>query len=92
MHIEDIAVHRFLSPVTISGHLMQLYEQGEPIDPFQFISAEELSEISNGLDVFEPPYKLRELFEFFGEMFDYAKIRWAIALYEKNKTDADVEK
>jgi ATP-dependent DNA helicase RecQ len=86
MHVEDIAVHRFLSPVTISGHLMQLYEQGEDIDPFQFITAEELAEISNGLDIFEPPYKLRELHEFFGEMFGYDKIRWAIALYEKQKS------
>jgi ATP-dependent DNA helicase RecQ len=92
MHIEDIAVHRFLSPLTISGHLMQLYEQGEPIDPFQFITPDELAEISNGLDVFEPPYKLRELFEFFGEMFGYDKIRWAIALHEKSKTEAVVEK
>ncbi len=92
MHIEDIAVHRFLSPVTISGHLMQLYEQGEAIDPFQFITTDELAEISNGLDVFEPPYKLRELHEFFGEMFGYDKIRWAIALYEKDKTAATIEK
>ncbi len=87
MSIEDIAAHRFLSPVTISGHLTQLYEQGEQIDPFQFITAEELGEITNGLTIFEPPYKLRELFEFFGEMFPYDKIRWAIALHNAgNKT------
>lgn len=85
MSIEDIAAQRFLSPVTISGHLTQLYEQGENIDPFQFISAEELAEITNGLTIFEPPYKLRELFEFFGEMFSYDKIRWAIALHNAHK-------
>jgi ATP-dependent DNA helicase RecQ len=85
MSVEEIAEHRFLSPVTISGHLVQLYEQGENIDPFQFISAEELAEIQNGLDIFEQPYKLRELYEFFGEMFDYGKIRWAIALHSKEK-------
>jgi HRDC domain/Helix-turn-helix domain/RQC domain len=86
MNIEEIAEHRFLSPVTISGHLVQLYEQGENIDPFQFITPEELAEITNGLDIFEQPYKLRELYEFFGEMFDYGKIRWAIALQGKEKT------
>jgi ATP-dependent DNA helicase RecQ len=92
MSIEEIAEHRFLSPMTIGGHLVILYEQGEPIDPFQFISAEELAEITNGLTVFEPPYKLRELYEFFGEMFDYDKIRWAIALHNKSKTEAGAEK
>jgi ATP-dependent DNA helicase RecQ len=86
MSVEEIAEHRFLSPVTISGHLVQLYEQGENIDPFHFITAEELAEIQNGLDIFEQPYKLRELYEFFGEMFDYGKIRWAIALHTKEKT------
>jgi ATP-dependent DNA helicase RecQ len=85
MSLEDIAAQRFLSPVTVGGHLVQLYEQGEPIDPFQFITADELGEITNGLEVFEPPYKLRELYEFFGEMFNYDKIRWAIALYNKQK-------
>ena len=88
MHIQDIAAHRFLSPLTIASHLVQLYEQGEAIDPFQFITADELGEIINGLEVFEPPYKLRELFEFFGEMFNYDKIRWGIALYNKQKEAA----
>jgi ATP-dependent DNA helicase RecQ len=85
MTVEEIAEQRFLSPLTISTHLIQFYEQGIITDVYQFVSAEEVQTIGEALDIFPEPYKLREIFEYFSENFSYDKIRWAIAYREKHK-------
>jgi ATP-dependent DNA helicase RecQ len=85
MSLEDIAEQRFLSVFTISSHLIQFYEQGAITDIYQFVTAEEIQTISEALDIFPEPYKLREIFEYYSENFAYDKIRWAIAYREKHK-------
>lgn len=85
MSIEDIAENRFLTPTTIASHLCQLYEKGENLDIYNFISNEELMTISQAFDIFEEPYKLREIFEYFSEAFSFEKIRWALAFHNKKK-------
>jgi ATP-dependent DNA helicase RecQ len=85
MTVEEIAEQRFLSPLTISTHLIQFYEQGIITDVYQFVSAEDVQTIGEALDIFPEPYKLREIFEYFSENFSYDKIRWAIAYREKHK-------
>ncbi len=85
MSIEEIAENRFLTPTTIASHLCQLYEKGENLDIYNFISNEELMTISQAFDIFEEPYKLREIFEYFSEAFSFDKIRWALAFHNKKK-------
>lgn len=83
--IEDIAEQRYLSPVTILSHLVQLYEAGEPIDVFEFVTADEIKQITEGASFLPEPLKLRDLYEFFSEAFSYGKIRFALAYQNKNK-------
>ena len=85
MSIEDIAEQRFLSPTTILSHLVQLYESGEPIDVFQFVTLEEIQQITEGASFLPEPLKLRDLYEFFSESFSYGKIRFALAYQNKSK-------
>ena len=89
LNIEEIAQRRFISPTTVLNHLSQLYENGENIDIHQFITAKELQTITNELHHFEEPFKLREIFDFFGETFGFDKIRLAIAFHNKNKKTAE---
>ena len=83
--IEEIAEQRYLSPVTILSHLVQLYEAGEPIDVFEFVTADEIKQITEGASFLPEPLKLRDLYEFFSETFSYGKIRFALAYHNKNK-------
>ena len=83
--VEDIAEMRFLSPITIMAHLVQLYEpDAAAIDIFQVVSAAEIQQITEGVSFLPEPLKLREVYEFFGEEFSYDKIRFALAF--RNKT------
>ncbi|MBL7817439.1 MAG: DNA helicase RecQ [Saprospiraceae bacterium] len=88
LSIEEIAEQRFLSPTTIQSHLVQLYEAGEPIDVFQFVSLADIQEITEGVAFLPEPLKLKELHEFFSERFTYGQLKFALAYQEKNKTVA----
>jgi ATP-dependent DNA helicase RecQ len=81
LSIAEIAEQRFLSPVTISGHLAQLYEAGEPIDLYQFITKKEVAQITEAIPILPQPLTLRELFHYFGETIGYDKLRFAVTLY-----------
>jgi ATP-dependent DNA helicase RecQ len=85
MTVEEIAEQRFLSPLTISAHLIPFYEQNIITDVYQFVSAEDMQTISEALDIFPEPYKLKDIYEYYSENFGYDKIRWAIAYREKHK-------
>jgi ATP-dependent DNA helicase RecQ len=88
MSIEEIAEARFLSPTTISTHLLHFYENDvENIDIYQFITAEEIMTVLKELHNFEEPYKLKEIFEYFGGIYGYEKIRFALAYQKKNSTE-----
>ena len=83
--IEDIAEQRYLSPITILSHLVQLYETGEDIDIFQFITALEIQQITEGAASLSEPLKFKELYELFDETFSYPKLRFALAYQNKMK-------
>ena len=89
--IEEIAEQRFLSPTTILSHLVQLYEAGEAIDPFEFVSLDEIQKITEGAFFLPEPLRMKDLYEFLGEEFSYGKIRFALAYQNKNnsKTASD---
>lgn len=85
--IEEIAEQRFLSPTTILSHLVQLYEAGEAIDPFEFVSLDEIQKITEGAFFLPEPLRMKDLYEFLGEEFSYGKIRFALAYQNKMKVE-----
>ena len=85
LSVDEIAEQRFLSPLTINAHLAQAYEEGRDIDISHFVSAEDVTAISEAFDVFPEPYKLKDIFEYFSEKFTYSQIRFALALRNKSK-------
>ncbi len=86
LSIEDIAEQRYLSPTTILSHIVQLYETGEDIDIFQFVTADEIKQITEGVASLPEPIKFRELYELFDEAFSYGKLRFALAYQNKTKS------
>ncbi len=83
--IEDIAEQRYLSPITVLSHLVQLYETGEDIDIFQFVAIQEIQQITEGAASLSEPLKFKELYELFDENFSYPKLRFALAYQNKMK-------
>ena len=85
LSIEDIAEQRYLSPITVLSHLVQLYETGEDIDIFQFVTIKEIQQITEGAASLSEPLKFKELHELFDENFSYPKLRFALAYQNKMK-------
>ena len=85
LSIEDIAEQRYLSPITVLSHLVQLYETGEDIDIFQFVTIKEIQQITEGAASLSEPLKFKELYELFDENFSYPKLRFALAYQNKMK-------
>lgn len=77
--IENIAATRQFAPGTIVSHLANMYERGEELDIYQWISEEALDIIKGALPLFEEPYAQKAIFEHFGEKYSLDAIRLAIA-------------
>jgi len=83
MPVGLIAKERNLKPVTIYGHLADLYEKGYDINIRDFIDKGDLEKICESLKTKGVPQKLKPLFERFNGKFDYDKLRLAVAYYRK---------
>ena len=83
--VQDIAESRNLSPLTVFSHLAAMYERGELLDIRQWVSAEETDLIQGTLPLFEEPYPLKDIFEYFQGRFAYEKIRLSIADYKQRR-------
>jgi ATP-dependent DNA helicase RecQ len=82
---EEIATERKLSPATISGHLIYLYENGYPIDIMRLISQEEYTKIANAIHKLQHnDVALKPIFDYFAGEIPYDKIRIVVNL-EKTK-------
>ena len=82
--VEEIARKRELNPITVYGHLADLYEKGENIDLQKYISKQEVRSVLDALQGLDEPYKLREIFDFLKEAIPYFKIKLALAYYYRN--------
>ena len=78
--IDEIAIQRALSPITIFSHIAKLYENGEDIDLTKFISKEAIEKVRIAKDKLGNPPALRPYFEFFEEKMEYFKIRLALTI------------
>lgn len=83
MPVALIAKERNLKPVTIYGHLADLYEKGYDINIRDFIDKGDLEKICASLTEKGVPATLKTLFERLNEEFDYDKLRLAVAYYRK---------
>ena len=83
MPVSLIAKERGLKPVTIYGHLADLYEKGHDINIRDFIDKSDLKKICESLEEKGVPAKLKTLFERLDEEFSYDKLRLAVAHYKR---------
>ncbi len=81
--IAEIATLRKLKPTTIFSHICKLYSDGEDIDLHQFINKEDVVLVKKAKEKLENPEGLKTYFDYFEEQMDYAKIRLALTIIEK---------
>ncbi|MFY7908523.1 MAG: DNA helicase RecQ [Emticicia sp.] len=85
MSLEEMATKRSLNPVTIVSHLVKLYQDGQDIDLKQYIATYEYNQIiaeAMKLNI-QKGDAIKPLFEALEGVYDYAKLRIALALWEK---------
>ncbi|GAB3201116.1 ATP-dependent DNA helicase RecQ [Pontibacter aydingkolensis] len=83
--IEQIAIQRNLNPVTIFSHIATLFEQGYDIDLYKYVSKGEYKVISKAIAKLGVDAKLKDLFEFLEENYEYYKIRLSVSIFKKEK-------
>jgi ATP-dependent DNA helicase RecQ len=83
LSVDEIAVKRNLGVSTIASHLAKLYSDGHTIDFSSYITAEEISKISEAKIKLESPNALKPYFEYFEEQIGYDKIRIGLAIIDK---------
>lgn len=85
--VEEIAAQRGLSPITVVSHYAYLYEKGENINIWAYLTKAEAKKVAEFLNGKEPPFKLQEIFLALNEEVAYEKIRLGIAWFNKNAND-----
>ena len=85
-NIQQISIQRNLNPVTIFSHIATLYEQGYDVDLFKYVSKGEYNVISKAIAKLGVDAKLKDLFEFLDEAYEYYKIRLSVSIYKKEKS------
>src|SRR5688572_11795192 len=80
---EQIAMNRNLNPVTIYSHMATLYEQGHDINIGKYLTKAEYSVIREAIIKLPADAKLKELYEYLNEAYDYFKIRLSVAVFNR---------
>lgn len=83
--VDEIAVHRGLSPITVISHYAYLYEKGENINIWNHLTKAEAKRVAEALQLMDPPYKLQDVFMKLNEEVAFEKIRLGIAWYNKKQ-------
>lgn len=79
----QIAEKRGLSEETIMNHLLKAGQEGK-LNPYDFISEEEVKKIELAREELEDSKELKKYFEYFNERMPYWKIKWGMMLLTKN--------
>jgi ATP-dependent DNA helicase RecQ len=87
---EAIALERKLGHSTIISHLAKLYLDGQSVDLEPLVTNEEILKIQSAQPLLENPTTLKPYFDFFEEQINYDKIRIALAILEKRKTENEI--
>jgi ATP-dependent DNA helicase RecQ len=84
LSIDEMAAKRALNPVTIISHLVKLKQYGQDIDLKQYIATYEVNQIiaeAMKLNI-QKGDALKPLFEALEGIYDYGKLRLALAIWE----------
>ena len=84
LSIDEMAAKRVLNPVTIISHLVKLKQDGQDIDLKQYIATYEINQIiAEAMKLnMQKGDALKPLFEALEGVYDYGKIRLALAIWE----------
>ena len=77
--IDEIANIRGIQAATVYSHLAHLYEKGEAIDLFHYVSREEIYTIKEAIDATGEKEKLRPIFDHMEGRIEFFKIRLALS-------------
>ncbi|NLP58042.1 DNA helicase RecQ [Lutibacter sp. B1] len=83
LSIDEIAEKRNLKTTTIFSHLAKLYTDGKDIDIYNFVTKDEVEQVSKAKDELESPQALKPYFEYFNAEIEYFKIRLALTIIDK---------
>ena len=85
LSIDEMAAKRVLNPVTIISHLVKLHHDGQNIDLKQYIMTYEYNQIiAAAMKInIQKGDALKPLFESLEGVYDYGKLRLALAIWEK---------
>ncbi|AEE53866.1 DNA helicase RecQ [Haliscomenobacter hydrossis] len=84
LSLEAIAEKRGIETSTVLAHLAYLYETGEEVPLFQFVSKVEIQQILKARGYLENPSSLKTLYDYFDGKMSYDKIKLAMAWGRKN--------
>ncbi|SDK44796.1 ATP-dependent DNA helicase RecQ [Catalinimonas alkaloidigena] len=85
MKPEQIARERNLNPTTIYSHLAWLYTHDHGVDLRRFLTSTEFTEITRACFDVGTDKGMKPIHEHLQERFDYAKIRLAMAIFDKER-------
>lgn len=83
--IEEIAEKRNVTRGTIISHLQTLYDQGEKVNFNEIVTPQEIMQVTEALTRLGDSPRLRDLFDYFDGQISFDKLRFAVAVYQKNK-------
>lgn len=81
--VPDISRFRGISETTIYSHLAFLYQQGEGIDPFRYISKHDAEKVAHAVDATGENVQIKILFEYLKGEIEFHKIRLSLAYLTK---------
>ncbi len=84
----DIATERNLKTGTILSHLADLYDSGENINVFDFLTKEEYQKIEYTINATKNQKDLKALYSDLNEEIPYHKIRMALTYFEKQNVES----
>jgi ATP-dependent DNA helicase RecQ len=84
MSLDEIAERRNIQSSTVVAHLAYLYETGEEVPLFDFVSKTEIQQILKARSYLENPSSMKTLFDYFDGKLSYDKIKLAMAWGRKN--------
>ena len=80
---EQIAEQRGIGLATVFSHLGHLYQIGENIDLWKYVTKKECALVESTLPNMSAPYALKPIYDALNEELSYPKIRIALALLGK---------
>lgn len=81
--VEEIAQKRALTINTVQSHFVKLYNQGENVNLYEFVSPKEVTAVKQAKETLQNPNSLKSYYEYFNEQMDYSSIKMALVILEK---------